>query len=163
MTPIHKALVVYILAAMNHWVPASHGRQSQYADVAEALVTGTDESPDDALQLAAIGSFESGYSTGAVGRLGEIGFLQIRPFYDGPLSCSPWSAHPNTKCSLVQQVRIGLYRWKNQGRCGYTGETNRADRTCPLADHRYLRAFDYAYRHPFVAPVEPPPALASAP
>jgi hypothetical protein len=111
--------------------------ETNYKRVADAIVRATPDH-EDQVQLAAIGSFESGFYTQALGKLGEVGVWQLMP----------QKGHPIPR-SLVGQAREALRRWKEQGRCGYTGETNRRDGTCPLADHRYLRAFLWSYKHPF--------------
>jgi hypothetical protein len=139
MTPIlHKALVVYVLAAMNFWLPMPRWRAAEYHKVAEAIVDATPD-PEEEIQLAAIGSLESGYSVSARGKLGEIGVWQHLPMKGFPVPKS-----------LVGQAKLAVYKWFKMGRCSYTGESNRADHKCPLADNRYLRAFDYSRTHPFV-------------
>ncbi len=140
----------YVRAAMTEWIPPAAYQETEYRQIADAIATAA-PNPEDAIQLAAIASFESRFAVKALGKKNEIGFLQIRPFFDRPVSCAPWSEHPTTKCTLVEQARIGLYRWKVLGRCSYTGETSTAP-LCPLADHRYLRALDYLHAHPFIQP-----------
>lgn len=134
---LHKALVTYVLAAMQTFFP-TRSRATEYRAVAEAIVQATPD-PEDEVQLAAIASLESGYATNARGRLGEIGAWQLMP----------WRPVPRT---LAGQAKEALWRWKAQGRCGYTGEAGRKDGKCPLADNRYLRALLYSREHPFVPP-----------
>jgi hypothetical protein len=147
---LHKALVTYVLAAMQTFFP-TRSRTAEYRAVAEAIVTGApDPTGIDEVQLASIGSFESGYATHAWSKdgLGCYGVWQICPFPRLPI--------PRT---LTGQAREALRRW-NIGRCFYTGEANRRDGRCPLADERYFRALDYVTAHPFVAPAEDETELA---
>jgi hypothetical protein len=150
MMTLHAALVAYVLTAMCSWLPMRHWQTLDYQIIAEASVTAASEDPEDAIQLVAIASFESRFAVTAHGKLGEIGAFQLRPFFTKPASCAPWSEHPMTTCTPTEQARMALYRWKTMGRCSYTGEAPASE--CPFADHRYLRAFDYSYAHPFVPP-----------
>jgi hypothetical protein len=170
---LHQALVAYVLSAMTAWMPPAHWQQASYRTIADAIARGADDDPDDAVQLAAIGSFESGYRENAVGKRGERGVFQLLSFPERKASCAPWAenpgrwTHPQHKlpelgpCTLVEQARIALYRWKVMGRCSFTGEASTAP-ACPLADHRYLRAFDWVRTHPFTPPPAAPDVFADA-
>jgi hypothetical protein len=149
MTTLHAALVAYVLKAMCFWCPPAHHQMHEYTEVAKAIVEAT-PNPEDEIQLASIGSFESGYATHAWSKdgLGCYGVWQICPFPRLPI--------PRT---LTGQAREALRRW-NIGRCFYTGEANRRDGRCPLADERYFRALDYSRKHPFVPPANDVVALA---
>ena len=131
-----EALQAYVLAAEAEWIPPPRGRDAEYQQIAKAIAEATDD-PEDAIQLASIASFESRFAVNALGRQGERGPWQIKQFPGAPVPKS-----------LVRQARMALERWKI-GRCLYTGEMHTAP-SCPLADHRYLRAFDYSAQHPFL-------------
>lgn len=134
---LHQALVAYVLAAMNAWIPAQSNPHGDYKVVAEAVV-GATEDPEEALELASVSSYESGFCTRARNpRSGAKGAFQL---LGGRI--------PQT---VSGQAKEALRRWREQGRCGYTGEARTAP-VCPLADERYYRAFMWSYRHPFVAP-----------
>ena len=129
MTPA----ALYVLAAMCAWIAPRDWQRHDYDLIAQAIVDATPD-PEDEIQLAAIASYESRFAVHAVGKLHEQG---------------PWQLLGRVPPTLTGQAKEALRRWKTQGRCSYTGEANRADGKCPLADHRYLRARLWSYQHPF--------------
>jgi hypothetical protein len=131
---MHAALVAYVLVAMMSWIPPHPSQLAEYRQIAEAIVDATDD-PEDEIQLASIASYESRFSIRARGKLGEVGAFQL-------LGRAPRTVRG--------QAVEALRRWKQQGRCGYTGEASKAP-DCPLATRRYLRAFEWSYAHPFVS------------
>jgi hypothetical protein len=87
--------------------------------------------------LASIGSFESGFSPHAVGKLGEVGVWQLmKPAPDG----------------LNAQAKEALRRIEVAGMCSYTGEAANPRSKCPLAQHRIERAKRWMAEHPFEEP-----------
>jgi hypothetical protein len=131
MTPA----VAWVLSAMFAFArPAPYQREA-YVAIASAIVASTDDE-ESWIELASIGGYESGYAIHAWSR-------------DGRGCYGVWQLCAPVPKALPQQAREALRRWREQGRCGYTGEANRRDGRCPLADERYLRARLWLYEHPF--------------
>jgi hypothetical protein len=93
------------------------------ADASQATPLPGQTPKETAAQIVAIGYYESGFVTSAVGKRGEVGWLQLMP---------PAPAH------LRAQVGEAIRRLRVQGLVGYTGEANYV--THPLADHRREKA-----------------------
>ena len=138
-----QILLAFVLAAMTSWIPPRASQRAEYDAIAHAIVAATQD-PDDAIQLAALASYESRFDTHARNRRsGARGAWQL-------LGRSRHDYRTGRNGTLVEQAREALRRW-HLGMCLYTGETRRAP-DCPLASERYARALQWLYAHPF--PVE---------
>jgi hypothetical protein len=123
----------WVLLAMVTWCPTrSLWRFVGYQRVAAAIVAASPD-PEDASDLAALASLESGYDVTARGRHAEVGAWQLMP----PQPCA--------RLDIDCQAREALSRWK-AGACLYTGEP--WDGPCPLAHNRADRATIWRAAHP---------------
>lgn len=120
-----STLAVWVLSLILFLQPLAW-RYREQARIAEAIAAAS-EDEEDATALVAIGYWESGFSTKARGRAGELGV---------------WQLMPPAPAELHAQAREALRRLHVQGWRGFTGEAGgRCPWTgCPLAQHRELTA-----------------------
>lgn len=127
----------YVLAfILTVWWPHSawglHERRVIAADIAN-----TDASPLEALTLANIAAYESGFDTKARGRAGERGAFQVMP---------PAASYG---------AREALSRLRRQGLRGFMGFTTCGDRCERMAEARTFQAKLFYWAHPYVTAAEP--------
>lgn len=110
-----------------------HQREVVARDIAS-----TDASPLEALTLANIAAWESGFDTKAKGRQGERGPWQVMP------PAASYGAHE------------ALARLRRQGIYGFMGCPRRTERCEAMADRRTFPAKLYLWAHD---PPEPAPSM----
>ena len=120
---LYTYIVAFILAVFPPRGPwGLHQREAVARDIAS-----TDASPLEALTLANIAAWESGFDTKAKGRMGERGAFQI-------MRGDPGAAH------ALSLLRL-------QGIMGYMGCPRRTERCEAMADRRTFPAKLYFWAH----------------
>lgn len=126
-------ILAFILVAFPPRGPwGAHERRLVAADIAS-----TDAEPLEALTLANIAAYESGFDTHARGRAGERGAFQVMP---------PASSYG---------AREALSRLRRQGLRGFMGFTTCGERCERMAEARTFPAKLFYWAHPYVTAAEP--------